>query len=54
VLTPALFNGAFALGMGTAGAALAGAPMLLSALLLVLALPFAWAAARAPAAAPRS
>jgi DHA1 family tetracycline resistance protein-like MFS transporter len=54
VLTPALFNGAFAAGVSAAGARLAGAPMLLSALLLALALPFAIAAARTPAAPPRS
>jgi len=54
VATPALFNGAFAAGVGAAGASLAGAPMLVSALLLALALPFALAAARAPAAAPQS
>jgi DHA1 family tetracycline resistance protein-like MFS transporter len=49
VLTPSLFNGAFALGVAAAGAELAGAPMLVSALLLALALPFAVAAVRGPA-----
>jgi hypothetical protein len=53
VLTPGLCNGAFALGVAAAaaGAEAAGAPMLVSALLLALALPFAVAAVRGPAAA---
>jgi DHA1 family tetracycline resistance protein-like MFS transporter len=45
VLTPALFNGAFALGVSV-DARWAGAPMLVSAALLTLALPFALAATR--------
>jgi DHA1 family tetracycline resistance protein-like MFS transporter len=45
VLTPALFNGAFALGIRV-DPRLAGAPMLVSAVLLALAVPFAIAATR--------
>ena len=45
VLTPTLFNGAFALGVSV-DVRWAGAPMLVSAVLLALALPFALAATR--------
>lgn len=45
VLTPSLFNGVFALGVSV-DRRWAGAPMLVSAALLVFALPFAFAAAR--------
>ncbi len=47
VFTPAIFNGAFALGVSV-DTRWAGAPMLVSAVLLALALPFALAATRAP------
>ena len=43
VFTPAIFNGAFALGVSV-DAHWAGAPMLVSAALLALAVPFALAA----------
>lgn len=49
VVTPALFNGAFAWGVTRE---LPGAPMLLSACLLLLAVPFARAATRRRAAEP--
>ena len=45
VFTPAIFNGAFALGVSV-DARWAGAPMLVSAALLALAVPFALAATR--------
>jgi DHA1 family tetracycline resistance protein-like MFS transporter len=51
VFTPAIFNGAFALGVSV-DARWAGAPMLVSAALLALAIPFALAATRGPGAAP--
>ncbi|HEU4429855.1 MAG TPA: TCR/Tet family MFS transporter [Myxococcota bacterium] len=55
VLTPAIFNGAFALGVGI-DTRWAGAPMLVSALLLALGIPFALQATRngARSASPAS
>jgi DHA1 family tetracycline resistance protein-like MFS transporter len=56
VFTPAIFNGAFALGVSI-DTGWAGAPMLVSAALLALAVPFALAATRVPigaAAAPET
>lgn len=47
VFTPALFNGAFALGVSI-DTRWAGAPMLVSAALLAVALPFAFAATQRP------
>lgn len=51
VFTPAIFNGAFVLGVSV-DPSWAGAPMLVSAALLALAVPFAFAATRQIAAAP--
>jgi len=51
VFTPAIFNGAFALGVSL-DVRWAGAPMLVSAALLALALPFALAATRGFDSAP--
>jgi len=48
MFTPALFNGAFAIGVGVAPRG-AGTPMFVSALLLALALPCAFAATRSDA-----
>jgi DHA1 family tetracycline resistance protein-like MFS transporter len=51
VLTPGMFNGAFAIGVSIDNL-YAGAPMLLSALLLASAIPFALSATRGRAAQP--